>query len=311
MNDWMSKILLSKDDAQEKESLEAWRDQMSANLFNMKESIDQERTMDQLKGYKSVDTVAAWDKISSTTVQESTKVNYIKIMAKAAAVMALVIAAWFVVGPSTNVTEAQQYTYNEAKEIILKDKTKVQLHAQSILTDLGNRKTKLTGRAFFQVTKDAQHPFEIALHHGNIIVLGTAFDIITNEIYTQIYVTEGKVKFNRGGDSYILTVGDILTIDNKGVQQANQPKIQATAWQNQKLVFQNESIVNVLYSVASYYQMKLKFESSTDRVEDKCKINSTYSKETLLQILDELSTIAGLRYTIEDRNTIVIQSFKC
>jgi transmembrane sensor len=312
MKKWIPKILLTKQNAEEKEALEAWHGQMTANIKGMNDAIQTQNAINHLRGYEVVDQNAAWKKIAARTQPVLAKPSGMGMLYKVAAVLLCVIAAWFVFDrfTSSEGVSPQSYVYEVNKQLILEDNSVIDLESSSILTELGNRKTQLSGRAFFNIAKDPSHPFEVKVHHGLVTVLGTAFDIITNDDFTHIHVTEGRVKFTRNAETIILSVGDMVTIDATGVTKGHREQVQVNAWQNKKLVFNNESLVNVLYSVASYHQKQLKFVNTTQSNEDNCKINSTYTTESLTEILKELSIIAGLKFNIE-KNTIVVQSFKC
>lgn len=308
------KKLLNKNNQEEEQALHSWRDDIQANLDGLRKLTEEKGTYSELQGYREVDRRKAWDNIRSRT-QSKGEVRWMPILTRAAAVMALVIAAWFgldYINQSSTDANVDQIVHNATndQEVILNDQTKIQLKANSFLSKIDNRHVSLDGRAYFDVAKDPANPFVIDLHHGKITVLGTAFDIVTHKDYTQVYVTEGKVRFNFNDEEIILTADDMIYVTKDGIQKTTQANVQIEAWQTKKLVFSNESLVNVLYSVASLHQKQLVLETSASQLSDQCKINTTYTTETLTEILEELKSIAGLDFVIEN-NKIVIKSFKC
>jgi transmembrane sensor len=307
---WISKLILRKEDTDEKQAIEQWKSEVQSNLIGMQKLLEQENALHQIKGYQEVDKHIAWKNIQQQLHQPHNS-SIITNLMKVAAVLIVLFSAWYILNSDSPTTESvNKYVTNSAKqEIKLSDKSTVQLDVKSTLSELNFRQVKLEGRAYFDIAKDATKPFTVALHHGEITVLGTEFDIFTSLSYTQIYVTEGKVNLRFQNKDFLLIVGDMITIDNQGINHSRNNKVEVKAWQNQKLVFKNESMANVLLSVATYHHMQLVFDSK-ELSKDGCKINTSYSTETITQILQELSTIAGLKYQIE-KDKIIVKSFKC
>lgn len=87
----------------------------------------------------------------------------------------------------------------EKSKVVLADQTVVWLNSQSTLSYDANqpRKVKLEGEAYFEVTKDQQHPFVVDLKDGTAIrVLGTKFNVRSypNEKQIETTLEEGKVE---------------------------------------------------------------------------------------------------------------------
>lgn len=312
MSKWINKILLSKQNQEEHDALSQWHGDLKANLEAMKDQIELSRAAEGLKEYKEVDKSQAWENIiSQVNIEESTPVRRLAPLYKYAAVAVMLIASLLVYRSfSSESIDPKIYQFTNNTDITLVDKSIVSLSAHSTLTESDLRTTVLDGHAYFDITPDKSHPFTVKLHHGEILVLGTEFDIITRPDYTQIYVTEGSVKHMLNGQEYIMKVGDLLTIDNTGKIDLKKANIQAKSWQNNKVKFTNESMVNVLYSIAAMHHMQLIFDLREGGQKDQCKINTTFTSETLSQILTELSSITELKYELKG-DKIIVKSFKC
>jgi len=89
----------------------------------------------------------------------------------------------------------------ERKKVVLPDSTTVHLNSGSRLSynkdfGKGNRQVWLNGEAFFEVTKDAAHPFLVNTDRMTVKVLGTVFNVKAYNTKEDIETTvvEGKVE---------------------------------------------------------------------------------------------------------------------
>ncbi|MBK9735907.1 MAG: FecR family protein [Saprospiraceae bacterium] len=304
----ISKFILGQSNSEEKEALENWKKESEENLSILKETIRVNELSDNLLGYKDVNTSKAWDKVAQRTVQP-TKIISISRWAKIAAVVITVVMAVAIIKFNANPLPVSiVHTSNEASNLNLQDGSVINLDKHATLIENGTRAVTLKGRAYFDIAPDKNAPFIVETNHGTLTVLGTEFNIVTNDYSSQIYVTEGKVSHKYKGKEYILVPGDILQIDGDQVLKTSKPSTQITAWKLHKLKFTNESLRNVLESIAVYYNVSLVFQ--TQQMDDQCKINTTYNDETIEQILKELAIVAGLKYQYSNNN-IIIKSFKC
>jgi len=304
----ISKHILGKPNREEYEALESWKNESASNLNALKETIRINEVSNDLKNYQHVDTKVAWNKVANN-IKEENKVVSFKHWGKVAAMLLLVLASIFVIqsGNSGVASEARVYT-SSSEQIRLDDGSVIVLDQKSILTETKSRTIELAGRAYFDIAPDKNKPFTVKTNHGTLTVLGTEFNITTDSVFSQIYVTEGKVKHNYNGKDYILAVGDMLTIIGDKVEITKDSTSQVTAWKSKELNFINENLHNVMRSIGSFYNVEIEFDSKV-KVDD-CKINTKYSGETLDQVLKELSVIVRLKY--ENINgKIVIKSFKC
>ena len=87
--------------------------------------------------------------------------------------------------------------------VILADGTTVHLNAGSRLTYpvrfAGKRRiVALEGEAYFEVVQDESHPFVVQTHLGEVMVLGTAFNVnaYTNASVCYTTLVRGKVQFS-------------------------------------------------------------------------------------------------------------------
>jgi ferric-dicitrate binding protein FerR (iron transport regulator) len=309
---WLNKFLLNTQNREELEAISQWRDNLKNDLEAMREQINSKDTLPEIENYESVDHNKAWS-VVKRRIDGPVKVDKnftLRPLFKYAAACALLLAS--VVAYRLYFSEADPVTYQfvENTRVTLEDNSVISLSPNSRLIEYEKRHNRLEGHAYFDIAPDKSHPFKIDLYQGQVIVVGTEFDIITYPNYSQIYVTEGSVKYIFGDKSYVLNVGDLITVTPDGILNQRKAAIQVKSWQDKKVVFTNESMLNVLYSIAAMHHKQLVFKINNIGEKDKCKINSTYTTETLQQILSELSIILDLKYDITG-DKIIIHSFKC
>jgi transmembrane sensor len=100
------------------------------------------------------------------------------------------------------------------------------------------------GEAYFEVSPDADRPFEVDTGSVKVTALGTAFNIYRNDDVASITVIEGVVRVtelgvagSRPGATEILHANQHLRAGPKGLQPASTVDVEHfTAWQEGKLI---------------------------------------------------------------------------
>ncbi|MGN6494298.1 MAG: FecR family protein [Agriterribacter sp.] len=177
----------------------------------------------------------------------------------------------------------------EKKRIVLPDSTKVYLNSGSRLVyskrfGSGSREVQLTGEAFFEVTKDAAHPFIVNTSRMFVKVLGTVFNVKAYETPEDIETTvvEGKVEVSLKEDrekKVVLLPSEKISLKNNSFYQSgkqaplkyevetvkpketNEHDLVETAWVNDKVVFHEESFEMVALKMERWYNVRVHFYS--------------------------------------------------
>ena len=103
-------------------------------------------------------------------------------VASLAAVILLCLAGWGIYEYVIPPREQTYAAYAEVRTILLPDSTEVTLNRYSTLTcpvrfKGKNRNVSLSGEAYFEVRKDARHPFIVQADEVEVKVLGTHFNL--------------------------------------------------------------------------------------------------------------------------------------
>lgn len=147
----------------------------------------------------------------------STKVRNITPLWKMAVAAVLVIGIsliYFLTKPNYEIFETG---YGETQTITLPDNSIVSLNVNSTLkynpkTFTDNRKLLLEGEAFFEVIKGIN--FQVNTDEGNVIVMGTSFNVKQRAKNLEVQVYTGVVNVVRNQIDRILERGDGLRIED-------------------------------------------------------------------------------------------------
>lgn len=160
----------------------------------------------------------------------------------------------------------------QIRVVKLADGSKVWLNPGSTLivptnldqTDI--RRVRLWGQAFFEVAKDAEHPFVLEMGDIGLKVIGTSFNASNykEDPTIDVVLKEGKVTLFQGtyesAEQFSeLNPGEMarFTKGQSGfaIRQAN--IAQMTSWIDGKLIFRDERMANVLHQLERWYQVKI------------------------------------------------------
>ena len=234
---------------------------------------------------------------TQTPVAKEIKLNRRSWLTKVAAAAVLLVGAWFVWNTS-NSTLQEIATTDNTQEIQLADNTEVTINRGSDFNypaqfNSAQRKVELQGEAFFDVARNPEQPFIIQTGNLQVRVLGTSFNIrnYDNEDLAEITVRSGKVEVStlNGEQKWILEANDQLRFDKKEkkVKTSKDVSLNALAWFNGKLSFQDEKLERVKQAIEHVYNVELEFTNSSVL---KCEytINGNLKEESLTDVLEAL-----------------------
>jgi transmembrane sensor len=157
----------------------------------------------------------------------------------------------------------------ETRQVLLSDGSVVQLNSGSKIQYLEKfdskiREIKLTGEAFFSVTKSTA-PFVVVTENAKVSVLGTQFDVYARDEKTEVVVKEGKVnlaqKFNNAGVYLTRNQSSSVVKNANPVAPKEVDSEYALGWMTGKLVFDQTPLRNIVDELQRYYDVKISVES--------------------------------------------------
>lgn len=197
-------------------------------------------------------------------------------------------------------------------KVTLTDGTQVVLNSGSTLTfpigfNQAERRVTLSGEAYFEVSKDAKHPFIVSSGRERITVLGTKFNISAypDDDFISTALLEGKVNcldVNTNAN-LILHPGEAALIQNNQLSKSTIDVSDMAAWQQGFFAFENEELAVVMKRLSRWYQLDVDYTSIPEK-RIYARINM---QENLTTVLDMLSTTSGLKFKIEGRRVTVMK----
>lgn len=125
----------------------------------------------------------------------------------------------------------------------------------------GARNVTLTGEAFFEVAPDGRRPFTIDAGKASVRVVGTSFNVNTenDSSEVEVFVKTGKVLLSPtdGQNSLMLQPGDIGKTTSGSLDKSVNDDPNYLAWQTGMLVYKNEKLGIVFRDLKKVYDMNI------------------------------------------------------
>lgn len=161
--------------------------------------------------------------------------------------------------------------------VCLPDGTQVRLNGSSTLTypanfNATNRSVELSGAAYFDVSPDEKHRFEVKVGNCSVVVKGTKFDVTAYPDDSLITTTllEGAVGFTAPRGETLLRPGESLTYDRFAETTAitHVNTAQYLAWIEGRIEFIDVTIVQLCESLSSLYGVEITLDDRPARRRD-------------------------------------------
>ncbi len=196
-------------------------------------------------------------------------------------------------------------------QIVLPDGSKVWLNAASSITyptafTAKERKIKIDGEAYFEVSKNKQKPFLVDVRGESLIqVLGTSFNINSyrDEKVIRTTLVKGSVKISKGKESVILQPGQqaVAATSNEQFKIADVNVDQVIAWKNGFFNLENLDTYAVMRQLERWYDIKVQYEGTIHNVIFQGEI----VRDTNLSDVIELLQGMGVKCRMEGKTLVV------
>lgn len=164
-------------------------------------------------------------------------------------------------------------TDDEKKEILLDDGTTVILNKNSTLIyfEKDSRNVQLSGEAFFKVTKKPfdKAPFTVTTTDLVVKVLGTEFNVNTNEEKTSVYLDEGKIHLALAESKEApleMEPGYLVSYTKKQhklIENRKADALENTAWKEKVILFEEANLTEVLRVISKVYKVNFGDETTS------------------------------------------------
>jgi ferric-dicitrate binding protein FerR (iron transport regulator) len=268
-NETLAKFLSGELSETESESFEKEVADSEVNKLKLDKMKKQWSAMQGYKEQEMPDTRKAWDKLHARLHAENlipgqepeVKFRLVPALIKIAAFVLVLLGIGAVVYFTTNhkpVTEMVQVdTGNEANTLIktLTDGTVIYIAQNSQFSfpthfESESRNVQLKGEAFFDIASNPDIPFIIETDEALIQVLGTAFNVKTqNGTGFELFVDRGKVKVSLKNDpshSQVVVAGEKIAEFKNNLVKSKYVNKNTNLWYRQRMHFKDESLQNII-----------------------------------------------------------------
>lgn len=199
--------------------------------------------------------------------------------------------------------------------LTLSDNSKVWLNAASSLkypsnfASLKERTVELTGEAYFEVSKDKEHPFIVKSAGQRVRVLGTHFNINSygDEPATKTTLLEGSVQVSSlsgNKEHQVLKPGQQSVLSQKSLTIRPANEQEAISWKNGRIFFEDESLESIMRKVSRWYDVQVILKGNVKAVTFQGALSRT---KKISSILAYFERAGNLKCTVDGR-TITIES---
>lgn len=151
--------------------------------------------------------------------------------------------------------------------LLLSDGTRVWLNSETTLRypvcfTGSERRVEVLGEAYFEVRRDSLRPFRVELPgRGTVEVTGTAFNVhhYPDEAKTLVTLTEGQVNLFSGPDSLRMQAGEQGYMEEGRLEKKTVNTHVYTAWKDGRFVFKEQSLEEIMQTLARWYDVKIEF----------------------------------------------------
>lgn len=313
-------------EAEDRLALEAWMAESEANKIEFEEIKAAIEGIDILLAQVDPQTDAEWSKVLSggssvkvdaPVVVESAQSEgrtmtlprrrlWTKWAAAAAIALICVLSYFWFANKGEAAGKELHYAaaMGKIEHIDLPDGSKVELNGGSSLhaaADFGKsaRHLQLEGEAFFEVAKDKERPFVVAIGSTTSEALGTQFNLrhAHSSKVVQLSVVEGKVRFTDtlSHQALELVAGQVAEFDpiSGRLSQVQRSATDQAAWRQNLLVFEDESFPVAAELFERHYGVKFSFPERLNTA----RLTAKFEGRALSQVLEVIESIYNVKAT--------------
>ena len=273
---------------------------MNENATNREYYNQFKKIWDQSKALASgsnIDVNKAWERFQNriSGKHEAAKIlkprfSWLRIAASVILIAGLGIAAFILVIKNSVPKEMVAQTGQNVLVDTLSDGSVITLNKRSTITYpskfKGNtRAIALKGEAFFNVVPDKKKPFIISVNDVQVTVVGTSFNIKSENRNTEVVVETGIVRVTRAGKTVELNAGEKIVMD---ANDSNTIKEKVTDklynyYRSKVFVCDDTPLWKLVQVINEAYDVNIIIGRKELR---DGKLNTTFNNESLDQILE-------------------------
>jgi transmembrane sensor len=327
--DLIAKYLSNECDKDETDYLFKWIAESEENELLFKKVKGDFKLININKSMNKINVDSAWEKLKDRIeedeqilpIKEEPKVRRLQIpilLKYAAAIILIVSVGYFTTKyymSIENFSITEITAQNEIKEeVTLPDGSVITLNTDSKLeypkefTD-NERKVKLTGEAFFKVTKNPEKPFIIEAENAEVRVLGTSFNVNTRllENNVEVFVETGLVELkrkNNGDERLLIKPGDVGILTKDKLEKLVNTNNNIIAWKTHEIIFREDKISDVIHILNTIYNTNIICENQEVL---NLKYTSTFINQDINSVLNVVCVTFDLKVEYKDNKIYLIK----
>jgi len=195
--------------------------------------------------------------------------------------------------------------------MVLPDGTKVWINSASELSyplafGKSIRQVELRGEAYFEVAHEKNRPFIVRTAHGDIKVLGTAFNLTAyNSASSNVTLINGSIQLtNKNKTTKQLIPGQKVEFDGSDMRITRANIEKETAWQQGYFYFEHDKIQDIMEQLARWYDIKVIYQG---QITKKTFGGSISRDVSLAEALELIKRGAGVEFII-DQKTVTVKN---
>ena len=260
----------------------------------------------------AADRQRVWAQIQRQTSTASAKRRFLRPMWRVAAAITLLLTsvwgAWYL---TQRFSAEAPYTYAATDSVItvsLPDGSQVYLNKAARLSYNDNfgestRSVRLEGEGYFEVAHNPAVPFLIDTGPTNVRVVGTTFNVRTDNQAVKVTVSSGQVAFAYQQDTLMLTQNEVGLYQDDGLREFMNDDLNHLAWKTGILTFKDTPLPQVVRDLTRHYEVPMRIDN--EELND-LTFTSTLDRQPLEEVLEELRAILDIDYTYQDEQVTLL-----
>ncbi|QIH35461.1 FecR family protein [Sphingobacterium sp. DR205] len=195
--------------------------------------------------------------------------------------------------------------------MVLPDGTKVWVNSASELSyplafGKSVRKVELRGEAYFEVAHEKNRPFIVTTAHGDIKVLGTAFNLRAyNSASSNVTLINGSIQLtNTNKTTKQVVPGQKVEFNGNDMHISKANIEKEIAWQQGYFYFEHDQIQDIMEQLARWYDIQVIYQGPITKKTFGGSISRSVS---LAEALELIKRGAGVEFAI-DKKTVTVKN---
>ena len=313
------KHLLGEASPGEQQAVNEWMNENPANreyYSQFKKIWDGSK---ELAAGSSVDVDKAWGRFqkrvavqnASPKIVRTNRFSWMRVAASIILIIGVGVAAYWLVTRNAEPIEIVAQTGQHVLVDTLPDGSVVTLNKRSAITYpskfKGNRRTiALKGEAFFNVAPDKKKPFIISVNDVQVTVVGTSFNIKSENGNTEVVVETGIVQVTKAGKTVELTAGEKIKVsanDSTGTEEPVTDKLY-NYYRSKEFVCDNTPLWKLVQVLNEAYDANIII--GRKELND-LPLNTTFYNESLDQVLEVIHLTFNITVIKKENGQIILQ----